>query len=228
MTNTGCKNITYREKLNDYFVQIIRNRKQFNQAFNTLAEAIDARDKALQFYEEFRRIPSAKELGLRRREHRRKDNRLNERYISLANRDRRRPYRVSMIKHGVYFTAYLATLEEAIETRDKVLKFFYEFDRLPNREEQERLLDIKYRRHKTHEFKKQANSNTKLMNITFDETSNRYHIQLTRQHQKFSATSKALEDAIAIRDSILKFYEDHCRLPTMQEYRASLKKGTNL
>lgn len=73
MTNTGCKNIIYRESLNDYFVQLSRNRKKFNQAFNTLAEAIDARDKALQFYEEFRRIPSAKEIGLRRREHRRKE-----------------------------------------------------------------------------------------------------------------------------------------------------------
>ena len=133
-----------------------------------------------------------------------------------------------MIKHGVYFTAYLATLEEAIETRDKVLKFFYEFDRLPNREEQETLFDIKFKSRRNHSDLKHAKSNTGLMNITFDETSNRYHIQLTRQHQKFSATSKALDDAIAIRDSILKFYEDHCRLPTMQEYRTSLKKGTNL
>lgn len=228
LANTGQKNITYREDLDDYFVQILRNRKQFNQAFNTLAEAIDARDKALQFYEEFRRIPSAKEIGLRRREHRRKDNHLNERYISLANRDRRRPYRVSMIKHGVYFTAYLATLEEAIETRDKVLKFFYEFDRLPNREEQERLLDIKFKSRRNHSDLKHAKSNTGLMNIAFNRSFNRYQIQLTRNRAKFSEISHSLEEAIAIRDEALKFYEDHGRLPSTAECLAAIKKGTNL
>lgn len=104
MTNTGCKNIIYRESLNDYFVQLSRNRKKFNQAFNTLAEAIDARDRAIQFYEEFLRLPSAKELGLRRREHRRKSNRLNERYISLDNQCSKRRYRLAITKRGAYFT----------------------------------------------------------------------------------------------------------------------------
>ena len=226
MTNTGCKNITYREKLNDYFVQIIRNRKQFNQAFNTLAEAIDARDKALQFYEEFRRIPSAKELGLRRREHRREDGHLRERYISLEKKYRKHPYRLSMTKHGVYFVKNFATLEEAIETRDKLLQFFKEFDRLPNREEQETLFDIKFKSRRNHSDLKHAKSNTGLMNIAFNRSFDRYQIQLTRNRAKFSEISHSLEDAIAIRDSILKFYEDHCRLPTMQEYRTSLKKGT--
>lgn len=46
LANTGQKNITYREDLDDYFVQILRNRKKFGQAFNTLEEAIEVRDKA--------------------------------------------------------------------------------------------------------------------------------------------------------------------------------------
>ena len=128
LANTGHKNVTYREDLDDYFVQILRNRKKFSQAFNTLEEAIDARDKAIQFYEEFRRLP-AKELGLKRREHRREDGRLRERYISLEKKYRKNPYRLSMTKHGVYFVKNFATLEEAIETRDKVLKFFKDYDR---------------------------------------------------------------------------------------------------
>ena len=67
LANTGQKNITYREDLDDYFVQIFRDRKKFSQAFNTLEEAIDVRDQVLEFYDEFRRIPSSKELGLKRR-----------------------------------------------------------------------------------------------------------------------------------------------------------------
>ncbi len=227
MTNTDCKNITYREELNDYFVQLSRNRKKFNQAFNTLAEAIEYRDKAIQFYEEFRRLPSAKELGLRRREHRRKSNNLlNERYISFDRRCGKRPYRLGITKHGVYFTKNLATLEEAIETRNKLLQFIKEFDRLPDRNEREELFGLKFKPRKNHASKKRSKSNTGVMYVSFNTTFDRYQVQLTRQQKRFSAVSHTLEGAIAIRDEALKFYEEHGHLPTMQEYRASLKKGT--
>lgn len=228
LANTGQKNITYREDLDDYFVQIFRDRKKFSQAFNTLEEAIDVRDRAIQFYEEFLRLPSAKELGLRRREHRRKDNRLNERYISIEKKNRTRPYQLCMIKHGAYFSKNFATLEEAIETRDKLLQFFKEFDRLPNREEQETLFDIKFKSRRNHSDLKHAKSNTGLMNITFNRSFDRYQIQLTRNRAKFSEISHSLEEAITIRDEALKFYEDHGRLPSKSECLASIKKGTNL
>ena len=229
MTNTGCKNITYREELNDYFVQLSRNKKQFNQAFNTLAEAIEYRDKAIQFYEEFRRLPSAKELGLRRREHRRKsNNRLNERYISFDKRCGKRPYRLGLTNRGVYFTKNLATLEEAIETRNKLLQFIKDYDRLPNRDEREELFGLKFKPRKKHASKKRSKSNTGVMHVSFNKSYDRYQVQLTRQQKRFSAVSHSLEGAIAIRDEALKFYEDYGRLPTMQEYWTSLKKGTNL
>lgn len=226
LANTGQKNITYREDLNDYFVQIFRDRKKFSQAFNTLEEAIDARDRAIQFYEEFLRLPSAKELGLKRREHRRDDGRLRERYISLEKKYRKNPYRLSMTKHRVYFVKNFATLEEAIETRDKLLQFFKEFDRLPNREEQEVLFDIKFKSRRNHRDLKHAKSNTSLMNITFNKSYNRYQIQLTRNRAKFSEISHSLEEAIAIRDEALKFYEDHGRLPSKSECFETIKKGT--
>lgn len=228
LANTGQKNITYREDLDDYFVQILRNRKKFGQAFNTLEEAIAVRDQVLEFYDEFRRIPSSKELGLKRREHRREDGRLRERYISLEKKYRKNPYRLSMTKHGVYFVKNFATLEEAIETRDKLLQFFKEFDRLPNREEQKVLFDIKFKSRRNRSDLKNAKSNTGLMNITFNRSFDRYQIQIARQQQRFSAVSRSLEEAIKIRDEALKFYEDHGRLPSTAECFASIKKGTNL
>ena len=226
LANTGHKNITYREKLNDYFVQLLRNRKQFNQAFNTLEEAIDARDRAIQFYEEFLRLPSAKELGLRRREHRRKSNRLNERYISLDNQCSKRRYRLAITKRGAYFTKNLATLEEAIETRNKLLQFIKDYDRLPSREEQEVLFGLKFKTRKNHQVQNHANSNTGQLHITFNKPYDRYQIQIVRQQQRFSAVSRSLEEAIVIRDEALKFYEDHGRLPSTAECLASIKKGT--
>ena len=226
LANTGHKNITYREKLNDYFVQLLRNRKQFNQAFNTLEEAIDARDRAIQFYEEFLRLPSAKELGLRRREHRRKSNRLNERYISLDNQCSKRRYRLAITKRGAYFTKNLATLEEAIETRNKLLQFIGDYDRLPSREEQEVLFGLKFKSRKNHRVQNHANSNTGQLHITFNKPYDRYQIQIVRQQQRFSAVSRSLEEAIAIRDEALKFYEYHGRLPSTAECLASIKKGT--
>lgn len=228
LANTGHKNVTYREDLNDYFVQIFRDRKKFSQAFNTLEEAIDARDKAIQFYEEFRRLPSSKELGLRRREHRRKDNRLNERYISIEKKNRTRPYQLCMIKHGAYFSKNFATLEEAIEIRARLLQFFKEYDRLPSRKEQEELFGLKFksRTRKHHRKRTYSKSNTGMLHITFNKSYDRYQIQIVRQQQRFSAISHSLEEAIAIRDEALKFYEDHGRLPSTAECLASIKKGT--
>lgn len=226
LANTGQKNITYREDLDDYFVQILRNRKKFGQAFNTLKEAIAVRDQVLEFYDEFRRIPSSKELGLKRREHRREDGRLRERYISLEKKYRKNQYRLSMTKHGVYFVKNFATLEEAIETRDKLLQFFKEFDRLPNREEQETLFDIKFKSRRNHSDLKHTKSNTGLMNITFNKSYDRYQIQLTRNRAKFSEISHSLEEAIAIRDEALKFYKDHGRLPSKSECFEAIEKGT--
>lgn len=226
LANTGQKNITYREDLDDYFVQIFRDRKKFSQAFNTLEEAIDVRDRAIQFYEEFLRLPSAKELGLRRREHRRKDNRLNERYISIEKKNRTRPYQLCMIKHGAYFSKNFATLEEAIEIRARLLQFFKEFDRLPSRKEQEVLFGLKFKPRKNHRVQNHANSNTGQLHITFNKPYDRYQIQIVRQQQRFSAVSRSLEEAIAIRDEALKSYEEHGRLPSKSECFEAIKKGT--
>lgn len=132
-----------------------------------------------------------------------------------------------MIKHGVYFTKNLATLEEAIETRDKLLQFIKEFDRLPDRNERETLFGLKFKSRKKYASQKRSKSNTRVMYVSFNKSYDRYQIQLTRQQKRFSAVSHSLEEAIAIRDEALKFYEDHGRLPSTAECLASIKKGIN-
>ena len=228
MSNSGHKYVYDREKTNDYAVSITRRRNTFFSAFNTLEEALQVRDRVLQFYEESGRLPSAKELGLRRREHRLKTDRHREKYISLDKTCGKRPYRVLISKNRVSFVKNFATLEDAIKTRDEVLGFFKEFDRLPNREEQETLFDVKFKDLKNLSDKKDSNSNTSKKNITFDKSFNRYAIQITRKGMKFYAVSQSLEEAIKLRDEVLEFYKLYDRLPTKLEYRESLKKGTLL
>lgn len=122
----------------------------------------------------------------------------------------------------------LATLEEAIETRNRLLQFIKDYDRLPSREEQEVLFGLKFKPRNRHRVQKHANSNTGQLHITFNKPYDRYQIQIVRQQQRFSAVSRSLEEAIAIRDEALKSYEDHSRLPSTAECLAEIKKGTNL
>ena len=228
MSNSGHKHVYSREKTDDYAVSITRKRDRFFRAFNTLEEAINVRDRVLQFYEEFSRIPSVKELGLKRRENRLQTDSRNERHISLDETCGKRQYRVMIVKDRLSFVKNFSTLEEAIKTRDEVLNFFKEFDRLPNREEQETLFDVKFKDLKNLSDKKHSRSNTSMMNITFDKSFDRYAIQITRRGMKFYAVSQTLEEAVKLRDEVLEFYRLYDRLPTKLEYQSSLKKGTLL
>lgn len=228
MSNSSHKHVYSREKTDDYAVSITRKRDRFFRAFNTLEEALQVRDRVLQFYEESGRIPSAKEIGLKRREHRLQTDSRNERHISLDKTCGKRPYRVLIAKNRASFVKNFSTLEEAIKTRDEVLDFFKEFDRLPNREEQETLFDVKFKDLKNLSDKKHSRSNTSMMNITFDKSFDRYAIQITRKGMKFYAVNQSLEEAIKLRNEVLEFYRLYDRLPSKTEYRASRKKGTLL
>ena len=227
-SNTGHKNITYREKLNDYFVQIVRKGQALHLAFSSLEEAIETRDRALQFYEKVNRFPTRKELNLKRRERRLKIDKDHEKFISYEDQCGKRPYKVRIDKDCQIFIQNLATLEEAMKRRDEVLKFYYEHDRLPNREEQENIFGVRFKTRSHSRSSKTRSSNTGYRNISFNISLKHYNFAISRKGQIFSINVDTLEEAIAIREEILKFYDDHGRLPTKLEYRASLMKGTSL
>ena len=228
MSNSGHKNITYRDDLNDYFVQIVRKGRALQLSFNSLEEAIEIRDRALQFYEKFNRFPTRKELNLKRRERRIKIDKDHEKFISLDMTCGKRPYRVRIDKDCQIFTQNLTSLEKAIKRRDEVLKFYYEHDRLPNREEQENIFGVRFKTRSQSRSSKTQSSNTGYRNISFNTSLKRYNFAISRKGQIFSINVDRLEEAIAIREGILKFYDDNDRLPTKLEYRESLKKGTLL
>lgn len=155
---------------------------------------------------------------------------LNEKYITFdRSYGPKVKYRVHVTKDREYFAKSYETLEEAVKSRNDIVEFYEEHKRLPNLEEQNDLFGIKSVRHesKNQIDEESKSSNTNLKNITFDETSNRYFIQISRDRRKFSTTCNSLERAIAIRTSVIMFYKEHGHLPTKAELKSFVKEKRN-
>ena len=214
------RNILYREKSNDYYLQISRDGRRLNFAFNTLEDAVAARDKAFHFYDQFGRLPTRDDLHIKIRTHRRKHHSALGRYIVFDDVASNRPYRVRIRRDNQTFLQNLETLEKAIKRRDEVLKFYDEQGRMPSREEQENIFDVRFKTRKYNNSSKSRHSNVGYRNISFNIAINRYFVEIQRKSRKFSINADTLEEAIGVRDEVLKFYDDQRRLSTKSEYRA--------
>lgn len=155
---------------------------------------------------------------------------LNEKYISIdRSYGRKIKYRVCVTKDHEYVVKNYSTLEEAVKSRNEIVEFYEKHKRLPNLEEQNELFGIKSRRreNKNNLDEESKVSNTNLKNITFDEASNRYFIQISRDRRKFSTTCTSLDRAIEIRTSVIEFYKEHGYLPTKAELKSFVKEKKN-
>lgn len=155
---------------------------------------------------------------------------LNEKYISIdRSYGRKIKYRVCVTKDHEYVVKNYRTLEEAVKARNEIVEFYEKYKRLPNLHEQNELFGIKSRRreNKNKLDEESKVSNTNLKNITFDEASNRYFIQISRDRRKFSTTCTSLDRAIEIRTSVIEFYKDRGYLPTKAELKSFVKEKKN-
>ena len=155
---------------------------------------------------------------------------LNEKYISIdRSYGRKIKYRVCVTKDHEYVVKNYRTLEEAVKARNEIVEFYEKHKRLPNIEEQNELFGIKSRprENKNNLDEESKSSNTNLKNITFDEASNRYFIQISRDRRKFSTTCTSLDRAIEIRTSVIEFYKDRGYLPTKAELKSFVKEKKN-
>lgn len=152
---------------------------------------------------------------------------LNEKYITFdRSYSPKVKYRVHVTKDREYFAKSYETLEEAVKTRNEIVEFYEEHKRLPNVQEQNDFFGIKSvcRENKNEICEESKSSNTNLKNITFDEASNRYFIQISRDRRKFSTTCNSLDRAIEIRTSVIEFYKEHGYLPTKAELKSFVKE----
>lgn len=60
--STGIKNISYRRQYDDYTLKITRDKSKFVKSLRSLDDAIRIKERVLEFYEEFGRLPTRDEI----------------------------------------------------------------------------------------------------------------------------------------------------------------------
>lgn len=112
---------------------IDRNRVRFSAYDRDLSKIQSIRDKVIEFYQVYNRLPSHEEVGFKRQWNRK---RIGDKLKYITKQ--RLPYdlyAIRIIRSGASFLAHSHTESEAIQIRDDVLEFYRTHKRLPSHEE---------------------------------------------------------------------------------------------
>lgn len=189
-----------------YYVRVTRNRQTIRETYDTLKEAIFARDEIEENYHTTGKMKHSSiyeqgRLKLAKRRYQRDD---LKKIINVSGQ-------------SVY------TIDAVCKQCDRRLtyrlqKFYQQFlDRGQKcqscfaKENFDSFIDARNANDKPYS----TNRSTGIKNISFDKSS--YHVKVIRKNQKISKYAHTLNEAIAIKEHILDFYEKHDRLPTHDE-----------
>ena len=117
-------------------------------------------------------------------------------------------YRVDICKRGRNLRFNQRSLNEAIDARDKILKFYDENFRLPLREELNPVLGIKL-------MTEDRDSSMKY--ILYRKDRKRYEVSIARNSYRIRRSFELLEDAKVFRDLLAEFVNENKRIPTKAE-----------
>lgn len=164
-----------------------------------------------------------------------------------------KPYCVSIAREKQKFNRLVDTIEEGVEIRDLVLKFYEDHGRLPKgyselefsehpkSEECQRCKNSvsfnssyayarfirsgRICRYCSSDFRRKNSNkrNDPMRYISRQKYSMLYIVSFHRRGQRTIVYQAILEEAIAARDKIEKFYDEHLRLPTREEVVNDLK-----
>ena len=121
-------------------------------------------------------------------------------------------YRLSIVLKNSGFVKSSLKLDEAVRLRKEVIDFYNEYHRMPNSSERENLFGLQVYERRPHRTNK-VRSSTGHRHITMTEHST-YRIQITHNYSKFSLCCSTLEEAITIRDNILKYIDIYDHTPS--------------
>lgn len=124
-------------------------------------------------------------------------------------------YRIDLCKRGQNIRFNQRSLDEAINARDKILKFYDENFRLPTRYELRNTLGIEL-------MTEDRNSSMKY--IFFRKDRKRYEVSIARKSSKIRKSFESLEDAKVFRDLLVEFVDKHKRIPTKTEVKDLVSK----
>lgn len=174
-----------------------------------------------------------------------------ERNIVRSNGSK--PYCVSIARNKQKFNRLVDTIEEGVKIRDRVLRFYEEHGRMPKGYSELEFSDFPQSEecrkcknsvvfNSSYSYARFVNSdhvcrycisdirrensgkrNDPMRYISRQKYSMLYIVSFHRRGQKTVVYQALLEEAIAARDKIEKFYDDHLRLPTREEVVNDLK-----
>lgn len=124
-------------------------------------------------------------------------------------------YRIDICKRGQNLRFNQRSLDEAIVSRDKILKFYDENFRLPSRNELEPVLGIKL-------MTEDRDSSMKY--ILYRKDRKRYEVSIARDHSRVRRSFESLEDAKVFRDLLAEFVDENKRIPTKAEVEDLVSK----
>lgn len=124
-------------------------------------------------------------------------------------------YRIDICKRSQNLRFSQRSLNEAIDARDKILKFYDENFRLPSREELKSVLGIEL-------MTKDRDSSMK--HIFYRKDRKRYEALITKNYSRIRRSFESLEDAKVFRDLLAGFVTENKRIPTKSEAEDLMSK----
>lgn len=124
-------------------------------------------------------------------------------------------YRIDICKRGQNLRFNQRSLDEAIDTRDKILKFYDEHFRLPSRNELNRVLGIRLMT---------EDRDPSMKYILFRKDRSRYEVNIIRNGMRIRRSFESLEDAKVFRDLLAGFVNENKRIPTKAEVEDLMSK----
>lgn len=124
-------------------------------------------------------------------------------------------YRIDICKRGQNIRFNQRSFNEAIVSRDKILKFYDENFRLPSRNELNPVLGIKL-------MTEDRDSSMKY--ILYRRDRSRYEVNIIRKGMRVRRSFESLEDAKVFRDLLAEFVDENKRIPTKAEVEDLVSK----
>ena len=132
------------------------------------------------------------------------DERLNQHIVRFENGS----CEIKFCKRSQELRFRQPSFKDAVSARNRILRFYEEYFRLPSREELSNVLKIKLFR---------DTSRKEMKNIFYRESSDDYLVHACRKNRRFRKVFKDLDDAKEYRDLLMKFIKSNKRLPTDEE-----------
>lgn len=124
-------------------------------------------------------------------------------------------YRIDICKRGQNIRFNQRSFDEAVVSRDKILRFYSERFRLPTRKELTDVLKIKLMT---------DDRDPSMKYILFRKDRSRYEVNVIRNGMRIRRSFESLEDAKVFRDLLAGFVNENKRIPTKTEVEDLMSK----